>query len=450
MRALLGKFARKPAIRQGSIVLADQGALSVAAFLTGVMVARACSKDDYGLYVLGWSLLAITQSVQRALISVPFTIYLPHLDETARKGRQGSTLIHTIALAGIAALAGLLAAHVVGAHETRSGPAMSVLLPMLAVVVVPLLLRGFIRNAMLAQLRVAASAFANIPGSLIQILVISWLFVGGRLTVQLAFVAIAIASCVSAAIMIWCQRAHFLVIGSRVWSDLRQHWIIGRWLMLNVLGFIGVSQAYPWLILYFRDSKAVASYGVCAAVAGMLGPLLTGANAYVLPRMTHGYKGRNSKNLRRLLRLSMLVLGIPFGLWFIAGSVFGEPLMALIYSHRYGGYGILLMLLLAKNMIESTSALLTSALQTLERPDITTASLLAGAMVALGLGSLLISKLGLNGVGIAAVLASIVIATWKWVAVKQILGRQDRMHAETLEVTQVGADGKPSGRCNAP
>jgi O-antigen/teichoic acid export membrane protein len=78
-------------------------------------------------------------------------------------------------------------------------------------------------------------------------------------------------------------------------------------------------------------------------------------------------------------------------------------------------------LLLGKTFIESASAPLTNALMALERADITTASLAIGAIVTLGLGSIMIQKYGLNGAGIATVLSSAASAGWKWMAIRKIL-----------------------------
>jgi hypothetical protein len=37
------------------------------------------SKEEYALYMLGWSLLLAIKGVQEALINLPFTIYAPRL-----------------------------------------------------------------------------------------------------------------------------------------------------------------------------------------------------------------------------------------------------------------------------------------------------------------------------------------------------------------------------------
>src|SRR5205814_5715341 len=56
---MIGKlrlYLEKPALRQGSLVLLDQGFVSLATFLTGAMLARATEKGEYSAYVLAASL----------------------------------------------------------------------------------------------------------------------------------------------------------------------------------------------------------------------------------------------------------------------------------------------------------------------------------------------------------------------------------------------------------
>src|SRR5690348_9631784 len=44
-------------LHQGIISLADQAVASATNFATGIIIARACSKEELGLYMLGFSLI---------------------------------------------------------------------------------------------------------------------------------------------------------------------------------------------------------------------------------------------------------------------------------------------------------------------------------------------------------------------------------------------------------
>jgi O-antigen/teichoic acid export membrane protein len=252
------------------------------------------------------------------------------------------------------------------------------------------------------------------------------MFAWGYLTLDLSFYIYALTSTLAAGYMLWTYRHRTRVRTGRIWSDLRKNWGIGKWIVVNTFGFMAANQAYPWMLLYFNDATSVAAFGVCLAVAGLLTPLLRGAAAYILPRMAHAAKDGDRAHLGRMLRLSMLVLAVPYGVWFLLGSLFGDRLVTVFYSEVYSGYGLLVILLLGKTFIESVSTPLTNALQALERTDVIAASLGAGAVVTLGMGSIMIVYMGVTGAGYAAVASSAVMAAWKWHGIIKILHAQGK------------------------
>jgi O-antigen/teichoic acid export membrane protein len=419
----LKHFSRKPALRHGGIVLVDQGFLSFATFITGVLVARSSTKEEYGYYVLGWTLLLIAWGVHRALVYVPFTIYAPRLIESERKTYQGSTFLHTLIISILVALLMLLASELSRANFSIEMSHFYALLPLLAIVTVSYSLRDFIRNALLARLEIWASVVVNIIATATQVALVTWLFIIRRLTLDRAFEILALSSSIAAAYMLWTHRRQMQVVAKRVWEDFLDGLTVGKWLLVGSVAHFGVSHAFPWLLLYFLDPQAVATFGACSTVAGLLDPFLRGASAYIEPRMAHGYKGANTASLIRLLRLSVLALTAPYGLWLAIGSVYGDEIVTLVYSHSYSGFGLLVTLLITKTLIESISTPLGQALQTLERADVITASQVVGAVISLVLGSILISWIGIDGAGITAVISSAAIISWRWVFLRKIVSR---------------------------
>ena len=75
---------RSTSLRQGAVVLVDQGCASLATFLTGVLIARACAADrtGFGHYVFGMTLMVTILGFQRGLISLPYTVLSPHIEQS--------------------------------------------------------------------------------------------------------------------------------------------------------------------------------------------------------------------------------------------------------------------------------------------------------------------------------------------------------------------------------
>src|SRR5580692_2008359 len=57
------------ALHQGIVSLADQAVASATNFVTGVIIARTCSKEELGLYMLGFSLILLMTDLQSSLKS---------------------------------------------------------------------------------------------------------------------------------------------------------------------------------------------------------------------------------------------------------------------------------------------------------------------------------------------------------------------------------------------
>ena len=66
-------------LRQGLLSLADQAVVSATNFATGVIVARTCSREELGLYMLGFSVILLATDLQTSLISTPYMVYAPRL-----------------------------------------------------------------------------------------------------------------------------------------------------------------------------------------------------------------------------------------------------------------------------------------------------------------------------------------------------------------------------------
>ena len=81
--------------------LADQAISSGTNFLTGVIIGRTCAAEEFGLYLLGFSLLVFALDVQNSLISTPFVVLSPRLEASARARYTGSTLVHQLCLSAV-------------------------------------------------------------------------------------------------------------------------------------------------------------------------------------------------------------------------------------------------------------------------------------------------------------------------------------------------------------
>lgn len=369
--------------------------------------------------MLIWTLLLILASVHKGLVQLPLTVYLPRFSEHQRNQYQGSTLIHTILICLLfIAGAGIYYGWKSSPNESGS-PAGSIPL-LLALIALPYLLREYIRNTLFARLQFSASIIANFIATTTQLGIISALFFNNTLDLISALWAILISATLATLLMALQHRKQFEVVYKRILPDFLMGWKLSRWALLNVLGMIGASQAYPWIILAMLDTTMVAVFGAAVAVSSVISPLLRATTAYILPRMTHGYKDGNKENVDRMLRKSILALLIPYGLWTIIGSIYAEELLTLFYSNKYAGFGPIVIFMLFRTMIESVSTPITSALQTLEKTNLTTYALFIGSVITLTATPVAIIYNGIEGACMISVVSALTVVIYKYYMLRKI------------------------------
>ena len=154
-RALMRAVSSGKEVSQGFFSLADQAVASITNFVTGVILARACSKEEFGLYMLGFTAILLVTDLQTSLIATPYMVYGPRLKGRAHALYSGSTLVHQ----AVFSLLTMLVLAVI-AFVTRFGIGPSGLPRMMGALsaVIPLImLREFVRRICFARLKLKAA-----------------------------------------------------------------------------------------------------------------------------------------------------------------------------------------------------------------------------------------------------------------------------------------------------
>lgn len=397
---------------EGILVLFDQGLLSIATFVTGILIAKGTSKEEFGVYILCWSFLNISITFSEATISRPFALLLPKLDSKERNTYQGSSLIHTVLFCTTLSAAMLISLFVV--NDRSPGRFTFDIILATAITTFPYILRRFMRTSSLARLHISAGVLANAIASGLQILILFLLFRYELISVTFAYYVIAACSSIAAIMIFIKEKQYFSIQLNRVYDDFIRSWKTGKWLTVNAGAFTVVSQIYPWLLAIILDMENIAIYGACMSVSAVAAPLLRGLDSYILPRMTHGLHNDGQEALYKILKNATIIVSIPYILWFIIGTSLADFLLINLYSKEYGGHAILLGLLLFKNLIDSSSTPVTNAILALGETRHTSIALLYGTVTTIILGPTLIQSIGLEGAGLAAVISALVIAGYKW------------------------------------
>jgi len=413
MKAVLAFLRnRNTAARRGTVALADQAVASITNFSAGIIIGRCCTKDEFGLYTLGLSIVLLLTSVQDMLIATPYMVFSPRLKDNDHACYNGSTLVHQFLLSLLACMGLLIAGLILtaGVGPANLGPVMLVL----AAVLVFLLLRNYVRRLCFAALKMKAALVLDCATAVIQVgglLLLAWLEL---LTAERVYWIIGAACGISALAWLFLNRHAFLVRADRTRSDFIRNWTFGKWIFAGgVLWDLGMNIC-PWILTAFHGPQAVGIWGACLGLVAMGNPALLGVQNYLGPQIVHCHNdGGNTALHRFVLRASASFCALVM-LFSVFLMVFGDWMLVLLYGKQYAGNSPTLVAMSINVAVLATTFPISRGLLALERADVDFI-INAGSLVILAIAApVLIPLWGTYGAALSILLTNSVILAAKY------------------------------------
>jgi O-antigen/teichoic acid export membrane protein len=402
---------------QASVVIADQGFTSMASFLTGVMIARTCVKADYGVFIMGLSLIRFMIGIQESLVSIPYTIQYPRFGRDRQDAYLGSTvsLQLTICLLAWFSLAFILRlSAVLGPEVERNAIVSSVCLASLA-----LMTREFVRATLLAELRVWRTLAMGLAANGLTVGALAWVYFNGTLKASWAFLIIAVCSGLPSLLVGICHWRRIRFITRELLSDCLTNWNLGRWLLARTLAFVLAVSSYPFALAFFHSTTEVAVYGACFQLASLLNPLFMGLSSYLRPKTARIAAG-DCRRLRSVILTVMAGLTLPIVVLVATALIWGDWAMVRVYGPAYdGSRWILLLCVLGIGMYVLGNPL-SIALEALKRTDMVFKGRGLGAATTLTVGLAATRVLGAPGAAMGLFLSHMACSVY-WLCKVQIL-----------------------------
>ena len=393
----------------GSMVaLGDQMVASATNFLTGIIMARSCSQQEFGLYMLCFSLVVFALDLQSSLLSSPFLIYSRQLHGRDRATYLGNSLIQQFILVLLVILL-LVAAFLVTGYNL--GPkGIHDLLPVLIFAAWPLMLREFIRRVCFAGLEMGLALMVDGLVFVIQIGGLLLLAATGRLTAAGALLCIALACCLACVTWLWQRRRSYRVAIASFGSDLRKNLAFGKWIFFSSLLWAMSMTLYPWLLAFFHGTGATGVWGACWGVVAITNPLLLGMQNYLAPKIvqSHLHDGRAglARFTGRATFFCALVL-IPLTVFLF---FFGGQLVALLYGAEYAGNDAVVNVLAVYILVTAATFPASRGLLAMERARLYFVANIVPFVVMLTCGIVVVKYFGVLGVALALLAGAVATA----------------------------------------
>lgn len=329
--------------KKGYLTLIDQGVFSIANFLTGVIIGRVCTKEQFGLYILGLTIVTFIMEVQGHIINTPYMIFSPRLKGDEHRRYTGSTMIHQFMLSGLIML--LLAMVIVLVPSDILPNEFDTILLTLIGVISLILLREYTRRVSFANLQMKTALILDTSVSIIQIGGLLALAYFGLLTPSTAYLIIGFACGTISLIWVFNIRKDLLIKINHSFTDLKQNWRAGKWIFASGLLWSIAFYLYPWVLVSFHGPEANGILGACQAVVALFNPVFLGMQNFFTPKIAHSFAEGGISYLRNYTKKATGVFTAIMTLCALFLILFGDFLTTSFYGEKYSGNGLVVSVL---------------------------------------------------------------------------------------------------------
>jgi O-antigen/teichoic acid export membrane protein len=389
----------------GIFAVADQTVASASNFLTGVIIGRACAKEQFGLYILGLSIVLMVMRLQTSLISVPYITYSPRLKGSMHARYTGSTLIHQLILS---TLSMLILAGGGGVLSLGLGP--QYLIPVvwtLVVVITFILLRDNVRQICFAGLQMRTVLLLDSCVAVVQISGLLLLAYLGLLNVSLAYWVIGIACGISVLGWLISVRKSFAIQFGQVIPEFRRNWSLGKWIFASGSVWELTTHLHLWILTAFHDTSSAGVWAACHGIVALGNPVFMGGQNYIGPKISCAYANGGVVELVRLVRKVSVAFSLLISAFCVALLLFGGCLVALVYGEKYAGNGIVVSGLALNFLVAAVAFPFSRSLIALERPDLAFKASSVGLFILITVGFWLIQFFGTAGAAFGLMLGNL-------------------------------------------
>jgi O-antigen/teichoic acid export membrane protein len=332
-RAIL-LFSGKGA-QQGYWAAADQGIISITNFVAAIILGRAVSPEEFGIYAVGFLMTRFVRAIQDGLIVQPLNALGAVLQDSKFQEYAANTGILQIIIALLSAISAATLGWILTIlGNDVAGPTATALW----FILLTWQLQEFIRRAFYTRSEVIKAVINTGLASAVRLGILWWWDAQAALSGKAGLDAIGWGAVAAIILGLWQARGYWAFRNIQLWQTFKKNWKFGGWIMGGSIANWVASELYPLLAAGLISFAAAGAYRALQNLVAPVHVLLRATDTFFTPRAAKVYHQTGFGGLNRMLRIIYLVSGVPIIGMLIIATLFPEPLLHLLYGETYVAY----------------------------------------------------------------------------------------------------------------
>ncbi len=321
--------------QQGYWAAADQGLISLTNFVAAIILGRAVSPEEFGIYAVGFLMTRFVRAIQDGLIVQPLNALGAVLDDRKFQEYAANTGLLQIILAVLSAIAAASLGWVLTIlGNDVAGPTVMALWFLL----LTWQLQEFIRRTFYTRGEVLKAVINTTLASAVRLGILWWWGSQTALSGKAGLDAIGWGAVAAILLGLLQARGCWAWRNIQLWGTFKQNWKFGGWIMGGSLANWVASELYPLLAAGLISFAAAGAYRALQNLVAPVHVLLRATDTFFTPRASKVYHQSGFTGLGRILKIIYLVAGVPIIGLLIITTLFPEPLLRLLYGETYVAY----------------------------------------------------------------------------------------------------------------
>jgi O-antigen/teichoic acid export membrane protein len=315
-------------LHRGAWGFVDQALISAASFVTLILIARAVTPANFGLFSIALSFIYIETTLVAAIFNQPFAV----ISASRQNGEYRFYVTSVFIAHALLGLTVALAILIVGACASILDLDSASLILVLAPAVVAWQFQEFFRVVLYVEDRLPSAVFNDLVSYGGQLLLVIYATQNDLLSPQAAVIIIT-ASCGIAALLGLLAIRHSItpaVTRSKFQADSAENWEFSRWTLGSSALTIFSTYTLPFVLAFFSGPAAAGVMRVMTATMGPTHILLRGMQASFGPLAARVFESDGPIGLRALIRRIFFLITPLMAVYCLVAGGFARPLLSLL------------------------------------------------------------------------------------------------------------------------